>query len=345
MKKSEVISICTIVCFCILSLTGCGSKASTSTEADKTSVVDRSLEEQSNSETVTEDDTKSVAKSEVLAQELEESPDHIKVNANGWEVVRSFQFDFSVYKTAFASPDVGMTGGYSGETHTFNSLDSTWPQGENDSACLFGLDIVNENVAYACGNSCNVIKSTDAGLTWSQVSEFGGSSPIQCRMLSFCDEFTGWIAHETRLASTSDGGMTWNEITIPASIMNIRLINATTGYILGMDRKLYITNDNGQTWTTKDIVIDGFENSISLSQSSAISFSEDGSGILFYLEKGGILQIYETQDNADSWTSLATLDISGDISSPYFMYLSKDAKTLTVQTNTGTEAAVITKVD
>ena len=87
----------------------------------------------------------------------------------------------------------------------------------------------------------------------------------------------------------------------------------------------------GSTWDTKDITIEGFENSLPLSQSCAISLSDDGTGILFYLEKGGLLNCYETNDGAETWTNSATLDISADIESAYFVYLSKEEKTLTVQ--------------
>ncbi len=338
MKKTQLISIVIIICLSIGNLIGCGNTTEVSQDTEN-AVVNSEAEASAPTQTVTDEES---IDSE-LAPTASDSV--VSESTTGWQVVNSFRLDFPAYKIAFLNPDLGLTGGASGEMHYFNTSGKTWPRAENDSACMFGVEIVDDKVAYACGNSCNVIKSADGGQTWARVADFGGSNPNQCRMLSFCDENTGWIAHESILASTADGGTTWNKLEAPAKIMCMKLTNSTTGCLVGMDRKLYITSDSGSTWDTKDITIEGFENSLPLSQSCAISLSDDGTGILFYLEKGGLLNCYETNDGAETWTNSATLDISADIESAYFVYLSKDAKTLTVQSNTGDEVAVLTNLE
>lgn len=328
MKKKQVINLLAILCLSISFLSGCGEKEGKQTNTNdnlKTEVTQAPCDKTEASVTpvVTE----------------------AAVKATGWQVIKSFQYDFPVYSTAFYNSDFGITARMSGEIHYTSDQGIAWPQAENNTACLFGVDIIDENVAFVSGNSCNNAKTTDGGKTWTSVTDYVGANTDHCDMASFFDENTGIIANENKIGYTKDGGITWTDMTTPAKIKAIHLTNATKGYVIGMDRKLYVTNDTGATWEAQELNIDGFENNLDLSQSCAFSISEDGTGILFYLEKGGILKCFETKDDAVTWTKSDELNVSDAIDSPYVLYLSHDASTLTVQSLTGGNAAVVTYVE
>lgn len=263
----------------------------------------------------------------------------------GWKAVNSITIDHKANNVAFYNMDFGITVGYAGEIHYSGDQGKTWPRAENKTACLFGIDIINENVAFACGNGKNVTKTTDGGKTWNRVADFGGSSPVMCQMLSFVDENTGFIASELKLAYTNDSGTTWTEREVPAKIMAIHLTSATKGYFVGMDRKLYVTEDAGVTWEAGELNMEGFENCIPVSTSSAFSIAEDGSGIFFFLEKGGLLKCFETKDISAAWSKTAELNIMVGKETPMYLYLSKDSKYLTLQGMNCDDAVVISNVE
>ncbi len=325
MKRKQLAIFAAALCLCI-GITGCKGNTEEQTGTDNITVKA--------SEAPTEDGIATEAPTEEAAQ-----------CTTGWQVVNSTAFEHKANKIAFYNMDFGITVGYAGEIHYTGDQGKTWPQAQNETACLFGIDIIDENVAFACGNAKNVTKTTDGGKTWNRVTDFGGTSPNQCQMLSFFDENTGFIASQTQLAYTNDSGNTWTELTAPAKIMAIQLTSATQGYLIGMDRKLYVTADAGATWETRELDIEGFENSLSASTSCAFSIAEDGGGILFYLEKGGILKCFETKDISSEWTKTAELSVKEEIEGSIFLYLSKDGKYLTLQGINCNAAAVVSYVD
>lgn len=315
MRRKQLFMYAAALCLCI-GITGCKSNG----------------DEQTNT-----DNNITVKASEAPTEEAKES-------TSEWKVVNNITFEHKANKIAFHSIDYGITVGYSGEIHYSGDQGKTWPQAENKTACLFGIDIIDENVAFACGNNKNVTKTTDGGKTWKRVTDFGGTSSNQCQMLSFVDENTGFIASQSQLAYTNDSGNTWTERKAPAKIMAIYLATATKGYLVGADRKLYVTEDAGTTWGAQEFNIEGFENSLTASTSCAFSIEEDGSGIFFYLEKGGILKCFEAEDGSADWTKTAELNVMVDDDNPIFLYLSKDAKCLTLQGIDCNAAAVVSCV-
>lgn len=266
------------------------------------------------------------------------------VEAAAWQVVNSTSFEHKANKIAFYNKDLGITVGYSGEIHYTGDQGKTWPQAQNKTLCLFGIDMINENIAFACGNGKNVTKTTDGGKTWNRVADFGGTSPNQCQLLSFVDENTGLIASQNQLAYTNDSGNTWTELKAPTKIMAIHLTSATKGFLIGTDRKLYVTNDAGATWVAQELNIEGFENSLTAISSCAFSISEDGSGILFFLNSDGVLNCFETKDSSAAWTKTAELKDMMENDNPCFLYLSKDANYLTLQGIECKSGAVVSNV-
>ncbi len=169
-----------------------------------------------------------------------------------WQVAEKISYSHAVNYAGFLNKSFGITVGYAGETHYTTDGGATWPLAANSSMCRFGLEIVDDQVAWHCGNGGHVRKSTDGGKTWQAVANFGPNEPNQCRFLSFLDATTGWAATPSQLAATNDGGTTWQDVALPEGILSILAISLRTpqdGYLLGSSGKLYVTADGGKSWT------------------------------------------------------------------------------------------------
>jgi photosystem II stability/assembly factor-like uncharacterized protein len=114
---------------------------------------------------------------------------------------------------------------------------------ENLSA-LSAFDASTACVAGQYGFS----RTSDAGVTWSFVPQgYGGPQ------MAFTDTLHGWMAgYSGQLARTSDGGATWQPLTLSAGtefIFDIDFLDSQTGWVLGLYNRLYKTTDGGDTWT------------------------------------------------------------------------------------------------
>ena len=95
-----------------------------------------------------------------------------------WEVV--FETEPLPHKATaigFLNENFGITAGYAGEVHYTVDGGISWPLAANSSMCRFGLDILDDKVAWTIGNGGNVRLSKDGGRTWQAVELYLGVSP------------------------------------------------------------------------------------------------------------------------------------------------------------------------
>ena len=258
-----------------------------------------------------------------------------------WSVVFNSEISHPVNIVGFLNAEFGITVGYGGEVHQTKDAGQTWPEGENSSMCLFCLDIVDENTAWAGGNSNNVRVTNDGGGTWNQVSDINllqGHSNI-----AFIDDTVGWIASLLKFASTNDGGQTWTEMALPegaSSIAAISLRTAEDGYLLSHDGLLYITADGGATWSERDLGLASYGiinmqkqpglNKINLALAD-ISFTDENNGTVVFIGllpgEGNRTWCLTTNDGGVSWKTqlLPEIDMT-----PAKVFLSGDGMYLTL---------------
>lgn len=252
---------------------------------------------------------------------------------SNWKKIRTISIKHKSNIGGFNDDQFGITVGYAGEVHYTTDGGKMWPQGINTSFCRFGLEIIDNKIAYNCGNAGHVRKTVDGGANWTEVSDFGDYEPNQCRYLSFIDENTGWIAAPKKLGSTIDGGKTWTNIDLPnkaTNILAISLVNKDEGYIVDSTSILYITKDGGKTWTNKKLSMNNMDNAVWNTNNEVLRFLNSKNGIIFYYDKSNKLKCYRTTDGGDTWKEDILPDITGD-----GLYLSKDCKYLSVNSESG----------
>lgn len=255
-----------------------------------------------------------------------------------WKAVADATVEHANFAAGFINEKSGITVGYAGEIHYTTDGGKTWPTSTNNSACRWGLDIVNENLVWCCGNNGNIRVSKDLGQSWDAVSDCKGP----CKFISFVDDKTGWVANTDWLQVTSDSGKTWKDITIPSELNGIAAINlfsTTDGYILNSNGMLYSTKDGGKTWSTpqdlgiKNLKIDNKNIPSATSACAAIRFTDSTNGIIVFsgvsgTDSGNVWAL-KTADSGKTWT---TLELNVD--KLYYqstVYLSHDGKYLTLR--------------
>ena len=79
-------------------------------------------------------------------------------------------------------------------------------------------------------NPAKVLKTTDAGLTWS-VRTIPGSDDLQG--LGFITEDIGWASGRGTTSVTTDGGASWSTLDLDGSINRFEFFGDTLGYAMG----------------------------------------------------------------------------------------------------------------
>jgi photosystem II stability/assembly factor-like uncharacterized protein len=247
-----------------------------------------------------------------------------------WEIVHKFKVESNIYFVGFNDEEYGITVGYGGAVATTQDGGSTWEKANNNSWCRFGLDIVDESIAWHIGNRGQVGVSTDGGRNWQRASDL--SDQGISKSIRFLDEQTGWAASEKQLWATSDGGQTWEDVPLPEAgitILAIEMLSKVNGFILVHPGILYATHDGGATWISLDLGLG--EDQISLLALPSMRFFDAQNGLIVTKVGGkGVVALHTSNEGA-AWEQ-EDLPVELETSNPTF-YLSADGATLTINDN------------
>ncbi len=260
-----------------------------------------------------------------------------KSSSSKWDLVLEGEIKHGAAMLGFINKDSGIAIGEFGKIYFTNDGGKTWEKAINKSFDLFGIDIVDKNIAFSSGSRGHVGATENGGKTWTRLTDYGKNFEFtyHCRYLSFISRDTGWIASQGKLASTFNGGQSWNEIALPEGIKRIKAIDMwskSEGCILDNDYTLFFTGDSGKTWQKQNIEIDIAElnKKIFLSPDTAIRFTDRNTGKIIMqvprLKEAVVVEIF-TNDGGKTWLQeeipVKLVDISN-------IYLTRDGKTLTV---------------
>lgn len=240
-------------------------------------------------------------------------------SSGSWEVVLQAKVRQPVRMAAFLNETFGVTGGATGAGKAHQTTDGgqTWTLAESSGGCLYGVEIVDEQVVWVCGRMRGqsfgtpggVRMSLNGGQTWEPQANYQ-SEPGFCP-LSFLDTKIGWVANAGRLSATADGGATWEEITLPEGIAEIVAISLRTpseGYVLDDAGDLYVTLDGGKSWSTRTLGLDEYGElkllPISETTTAAMRFPDADHGIVVLnLAGGGDNRVValRTADGGQTW--------------------------------------------
>lgn len=167
---------------------------------------------------------------------------------------------------------------------------NTWNQIFNNHR-FFGFDFLNPSTGAILGND-TVFKTSDSGITWSEVIV---STPLyfQGSPLFYMTTAAEWFyVRGQRHAHTTDGGITWNEMSmgnsgpIPIVPTDMQKVNNTFFGIGWYGPVIFKSADNGWTWNGVAGINSNYLTSLTF-PSAHIAYASGNRGI-FKSTDGGI---------------------------------------------------------
>lgn len=234
---------------------------------------------------------------------------------------------YFVTLAGFHTDTFGITVGPDDDARYTTDGGQSWIKAAGKLHCRHGLEIVDEKVAWHCGNGGTRV-STNGGQSWQTVA------PSACPYLSFLDAQSGWAASSYDLQATSDGGASWNEITLPPAIhdiVTIALRTANDGYVLDTAGNLFVTTDGGQSWERYSLGLEADERLITtaIGPKAAMRFVDAQHGLVVFDLLDRSVWSATTSDGSQSWQRTEISELR-DQSYYYHVYLARDGRLLTV---------------
>ncbi|WP_247232523.1 YCF48-related protein [Telluribacter sp. SYSU D00476] len=120
--------------------------------------------------------------------------------------------------------------------------------GDPHNTSLLDLFFVNDQIGFITTSNGKLIKTTDAGASWSVQVAKSGSRLQRC---FFVNEQVGWVIDsEGLILKTTDGGQTWTSQLsgTNVSLNALHFVSEQIGYIAGADGIVLKTTNGGATW-------------------------------------------------------------------------------------------------
>ncbi len=171
----------------------------------------------------------------------------------------------------------------------------------NVTGDLWGLQMINDTLGWACGNANSLIKTTDGGQTWQRIFTSGYTSDYW--WIDFLNESFGMIAANGKVLRTIDGGQNWEIIQAGDSypLFSIDVIDslhiAAAGYGgTSYGAKNIYSSDGGYTW------INGGQ--ITTESVNCIKYINADTGYIVLTE----VSARKTTNRGQSWTIIGGID-------------------------------------
>lgn len=219
-----------------------------------------------------------------------------------WQLFMERKYDFSCNDVLCYDENNIIAVGYAGEIHYYESSDDTCPRAENTSLCRFGIDILDGNICYTCGNT-NVTKSVDGGKTFEKKTDF--ASTDNATMISFIDENTGIVASKKVLGITKDGAETWTYLELPSDeeILCIKMETADEFCFIDRSFNIHFTEDGGASWESIPLNLPEGTNYIPVKKNIEITKDCEDVYTIYCVDKDSfMLKSYTTNDRFYSCT-------------------------------------------
>jgi photosystem II stability/assembly factor-like uncharacterized protein len=181
----------------------------------------------------------------------------------------------------FVNADSGFVAGIG----IYKTVDSafSWAASPGNTNYYTSLCFVNDSVGFVLEIFGKILRTTDRGNTWINVSPIMGGDPVYD--IYFPSESVGYVVGRFgQMMKTIDGGNTWvlSFCPSPDDLNAVHFLDDQVGYAAGVKSivsTILKTTDGGATWT--------FENANITVNLNALCFTPDQTG--FAIGKSGII--------------------------------------------------------
>jgi len=185
------------------------------------------------------------------------------------------------------------------------------------------LHMINELDGWAISEN-TILRTTDGGLTWYNVSPQGVTEFGYGTGNTFLDAMQAWVLVADAsdpvgaglLYRTSDGGLTWTTLPVPFGNGDLTFLDENTGWLMlslgvaagSMAVSIYRTGDGGATWTqkyTNDPNLANSGNSLPLGgiKSNLTPLDRNTAWIGGVIYAPETFYLYTTGDGGQTWAS------------------------------------------
>jgi photosystem II stability/assembly factor-like uncharacterized protein len=174
----------------------------------------------------------------------------------------------------------------------------------------FNMNFFDQNTGLIIGDNsggiAKLFKTSNAGATWSFVSQFAGLASA----MHFINQNTGWIGNGTQVLKTTNGGSSWQtaSTTFPSGIISILFLNPFTGFATASN-KVFKSTDGGINWLMVSTLAGGSLNDL--------FFLNSQTG--FTVGAGSNSIVHKTTNAGASWEIKLSGNLTGTLSSVYFI--------------------------
>ena len=209
------------------------------------------------------------------------------LNANSatpvWDTVKTFPLNNlapQLNLVRFANQDTGYVTASRGKVYRTVDGGNTWTDISpdttatingtlNGTASYTGLSVINGKTLYVGGSRLRLFKSTDAGVTWTNLTLVPTTNPITITTFTniggigsngilMNDENNGYINAGIFLLKTTDGWTTWTYDVIPiGGFQHMSLYPKLSGPM--QNKKLFVTNSQAAQFFNPRVTPDLFE--------------------------------------------------------------------------------------
>jgi photosystem II stability/assembly factor-like uncharacterized protein len=194
------------------------------------------------------------------------------------------------YTMMFPDQNTGYITGTA--TYKTTNCGTNWIQQNHPAGGLYGIHFPSADIGYACGETGDIIKTTDGGDNWIEVPSPVPNSQYYLEGVYFTDANTGCICgyktsdYSSVIIKTTNGGNNWvvQNFSGGTGISTLFFINANTGIAIG--KRAYKTTDAGATWIDKNVSVISFQNLLCF-PSVNIGYSAGMGGVIVKTTDGG----------------------------------------------------------
>lgn len=113
---------------------------------------------------------------------------------------------------------------------------------------LNDISFPSTTTGYVVGGGHWFLKTTDAGQTWVDWSDFRPDN--SCRGVFFINNTTGWaVSSAGAIHKTIDGGLTWeNQYYLNHTLYKVYFVDENKGWSCGLDGYIVHTSNSGADW-------------------------------------------------------------------------------------------------
>ncbi|GJQ62746.1 MAG: hypothetical protein SCALA702_17990 [Melioribacteraceae bacterium] len=194
------------------------------------------------------------------------------------------------YGVTITENDVAYAYGNAGTVVKSTDLGNTWVMlNTNISGNLWSGYAFDENTFIAAGLSGEYIKTTDGGVTFTQLTSTGIGTNLLYEMLFLNDNLGFASSNGGKVYKTTDLGETWNEQTTggASSLYTVAIQSGDTLFTAGLGGTTKKSTDLGENW---EVVSVGITNSCDriIFKNATIGLASAYSGEIFRTTNGGL---------------------------------------------------------